>query len=76
MRTQHNEYKTLGAYADNLTSLEADTLRSFAPSIFADADSLLSGFSGKLAYNVKTSSPTGKAMINEANWLESYNDLP
>jgi hypothetical protein len=37
MRTQHNEYKTLGAYADNLTSLEADTLRSFAPSIFAGA---------------------------------------
>ena len=37
MRTQHNQYKTLGAYADNLTNLEDDTLRSFAPSIFAGA---------------------------------------
>ena len=37
MRTQHNQYKTLGAYADNQTNLEDDTLRSFAPSIFAGA---------------------------------------
>jgi Domain of unknown function (DUF932) len=37
MRT-HNQYRTLGGYADRLTSsLETDSLRRFAPSIFAGA---------------------------------------
>jgi hypothetical protein len=38
------------------------------------ADSLLSGFSGKLPYNVKPSSPTGHMMVNDANTLDNYNN--
>jgi hypothetical protein len=38
------------------------------------ADSLLSGFSGKLPYNVKPSSPTGQMMVNDANTLDNYNN--
>ncbi len=39
----------------------------------ADADSLLSGFSGKLPYKVKPSSATGQQMVSDANTLDSYN---
>ena len=39
----------------------------------ADAESLLSTFSGKLPYNVKPSSVTGKAMLSLAATLEQYN---
>jgi hypothetical protein len=39
----------------------------------ADADSLLSGLSGKLPYKVKPSSTTGQAMVNDASMLGSYN---
>lgn len=38
------------------------------------ADSLLSGFTGKLPYKVKTSSTTGQAMVNDASVLDSYNN--
>jgi len=37
------------------------------------ADGLLSGFTGKLPYNVDPSSTTGQAMVNDANVLDSYN---
>src|SRR5262249_61131168 len=40
----------------------------------ADADRLLSGFTGKLPYNVRPSSATGQAMVNDATVLESYNN--
>jgi hypothetical protein len=40
----------------------------------ADADSLLSGFAGKLPYHVRPSSPTGQAMVNDATVLDSYNN--
>lgn len=40
----------------------------------AHADSLLSEFSGKLPYRVKTSSPTGQAMVNDAAVLDDYNN--
>jgi hypothetical protein len=43
-------------------------------STITDADSLLSGFSGKLPYNVRTSSPTGQAMVNDATVLNNYNN--
>ncbi|PYV06377.1 MAG: hypothetical protein DMG10_02060 [Acidobacteria bacterium] len=39
-----------------------------------DADSLLAGFCGRLAYNVKTCSKTGKKMVKAANVLDSYNN--
>ena len=39
-----------------------------------DADSLLAGFCGRLAYNVKTSSKTGKKMVKAANVLDNYNN--
>jgi hypothetical protein len=40
----------------------------------ADADSLLSGFAGKLPYDVSPSSATGRAMVNDATVLDSYNN--
>src|SRR5262249_35453608 len=40
----------------------------------ADADALLSGFSGTLPYRVKPSSATGQAMVNDATTLNSYNN--
>jgi catechol-2,3-dioxygenase len=39
-----------------------------------DLDSLLSAFGGKLPYKVKASSPTGQAMVADANVLNSYNN--
>jgi len=39
-----------------------------------DADHLLSGFAGKLPYNVQPPSTTGRAMVNDANVLDSYNN--
>ena len=44
------------------------------PSTITDADSLLSGFSGKLPYNVKSSSPNGQAMVTDATTLDNYNN--
>jgi hypothetical protein len=43
-------------------------------STITDADSLLSAFSGKLPYKVKTTSTAGKMMVNDANTLNSYNN--
>jgi hypothetical protein len=40
----------------------------------ADADSLLSGFAGRLPYHVRPSSPIGQAMISDAEMLDSYNN--
>jgi hypothetical protein len=40
----------------------------------ADADNLLCGFSGKLPYKVRTTSPVGKAMVRDANILNRYNN--
>jgi hypothetical protein len=40
----------------------------------AAADALLSGFAGKLPYNVRTSSATGQAMVNHASTLDNYNN--
>ena len=42
-------------------------------STIAHADQLLAGLLGKLPYNVKSSSSAGKAMVIDANRLESYN---
>jgi hypothetical protein len=39
-----------------------------------NADSLLSGFSGKLPYHVKPSSANGQAMVNDATVLNNYNN--
>lgn len=38
------------------------------------ADSVLSGFNGKLPYKVKTSSANGQAMVNDGATLESFNE--
>jgi hypothetical protein len=43
-------------------------------STITDADSLLSSFAGKLPYKVKTTSTIGKAMVNDANTLNNYNN--
>ena len=40
---------------------------------FLDANTLLSGFPGKLPYSVDPSSPIGQAMINDASILNAYN---
>jgi len=39
-----------------------------------NADSLLSGFTGKLPYHVRPSSGTGPAMVDAARVLQSYNN--
>jgi hypothetical protein len=44
------------------------------PSTITHADSVLSGFSGKLPYNVKSSSPNGQAMVTDARTLDNYNN--
>jgi hypothetical protein len=40
----------------------------------ADADRLLSGFTGKLPFHVRPSSGTGQAMVDTATVLQSYNN--
>ena len=42
-------------------------------STIADADSLLSMFSGKLPYNVDPNSPHGRRMLRDAHRLEEFN---
>jgi len=44
------------------------------PSTITHADSVLSGFSGKLPYKVKPSSPNGQAMVTDATTLDNYNN--
>ena len=44
------------------------------PSTITHADSVLSGFSGKLPYHVKASSPNGQAMVTDATTLDNYNN--
>jgi hypothetical protein len=43
-------------------------------STIADADRLLSQFSGALPDNVRTSSAIGRQMVNDANVLDRYNN--
>ena len=43
-------------------------------STITHADSVLSGFSGKLPYKVRTSTANGQAMVNDAATLESFNN--
>jgi len=43
-------------------------------STITHADSLFSGFSGKLPHSVRTSLATGQMMVNDANTLDSYNN--
>ena len=43
-------------------------------STITHADSLLSGFSGKLPYHVKPSSANGQAMVTDATVLNNYNN--
>jgi hypothetical protein len=43
-------------------------------STITDADSLLSGFSGKLPYYVNPSSGTGQMMVNDGTTLNNYNN--
>jgi hypothetical protein len=40
-------------------------------SVIVDADALLSGFGGKLPYDVRTNSPTGKAMVADAGTIQT-----
>jgi hypothetical protein len=63
--------------ADQLIAAKLNIANGSDPSpvaaIISDADSLLSGFSGKLPYKVKPQSPSGKAMVNDASVLQNYN---
>jgi len=43
-------------------------------STIAHADSLLSGFSGKLPYHVAPSSPIGQQMVSDGKTLDNYNN--
>lgn len=63
--------------ADQLIATELNIANGSDPApvsaTVAEADSLLSTFSGKLPYNVKPSSATGKEMLSLAATLEKYN---
>lgn len=63
--------------ADQLIAAELNIANGSDPApvsaTIAEADSLLSTFSGKLPYNVKPSSATGKEMLSLAATLEQYN---
>lgn len=63
--------------ADQLIAAELNIANGSDPApvsaTIADAESLLSTFSGKLPYKVKPSSATGKAMLSLAATLEQYN---
>ena len=63
-------------YAIKLTAnwCIASSARLPVPSTITHADSLLSGFSGKLPYHVKSSSPNGQAMVTDATTLDNYNN--
>jgi hypothetical protein len=43
-------------------------------STITHADSLLSGFSGKLPYHVAPSSSMGQMMVSDGNMLDNYNN--
>jgi hypothetical protein len=43
-------------------------------STITHADSLLSAFSGKLPYKIRTNSTNGKMMVSDANTLSNYNN--
>ena len=64
--------------ADALISAKLDIANGSDPTpvtaAIADADKLLSGFSGKLPYHVKVSSTTGQAMVHDAGVLNQYED--
>jgi hypothetical protein len=45
-----------------------------AASAIADADGLLTGFTGKMSYGVKTTSAIGTNMFGDANTLGNYDD--
>ena len=64
--------------ADQLIAAKLSVAHSSDPTAIlatmANADAVLSGFSGKLPYKVKTSSAVGKAMLNDATVLDNYNN--
>jgi hypothetical protein len=57
---------------------QAQYLQHFEPgaggSAIADADGLLTGFTGKMSYGVKTTSAIGTNMFGDANTLGNYDD--
>jgi concanavalin A-like lectin/glucanase superfamily protein len=65
------------ALADQLIAAELNIANGSDPApvsaTIADAEALLSTFSGKLPYNVKPSSVTGNAMLSLAATLTQYN---
>ncbi len=63
--------------ADQLIAADLNIGDGFNPALvsatIADANSLLSGFSGKLPYNVRPSSTIGAQMVNDSTKLDNYN---
>src|SRR5207248_11542049 len=63
--------------ADQLIAAKLNVANGSDPasvsSTITHADSLLSGFSGKLPYGVRTNSTNGQRMVNDGAALESYN---
>jgi hypothetical protein len=60
-------------YYDQLTVAHGSDPAPISATI-TDADSVLSGFAGKLPYGVKPSSATGQRMVNDATALDAYNN--
>ena len=63
-------------YAIKLTAnwCIASSARLPVPSTITHSDSVLSGFRGKLLYNVKPSSPNGQAIMTDVTTLDNYNN--
>jgi len=63
--------------ADQLIAAKLNIANGVDPapvsSTITHADSILSGYSGKLPYHVKPSSASGQAMVNDATVLTNYN---
>jgi len=64
--------------ADQLIAAKLNIANGVDPapvsSTITHADSILSGYSGKLPYHVKPSSANGQAMVNDATVLNNYNN--
>jgi hypothetical protein len=64
--------------ADQLIAAKLNVANGSDPAPVSDtithADGLLSGYTGKLPYRVRSSTAAGQAMVNDANALGSYNN--
>lgn len=78
LNTPSNSDASLMTLARQLIAAKLNIFNSSNPapaaSAIADADGLLTGFTGKMSYGVKTTSAIGTSMFGDANTLGNYDD--